>query len=139
MLLMAVVVDGRYQRKSRRDLQNEIDAELQGQSVRELSDNHERRELWDSVDFPADETRTGRKGVPSEFIADTEDEELHAFVKWSSKFGKDYRDGLAFDEKMQNWKRVNQKIKETNDEAEASGNPTAITLEHNHFSDFTPE
>ena len=93
----------------------------------------------DSIEPPPKEQRTGRKGVPSEFIADTEEDEFLAFVKWSSKYGKDYRESSTFDEKMQHWKRVNQRIKETNDQAEASGDPNAIVLEHNHFSDFTPE
>ena len=40
---------------------------------------------------------------------------------------------------MKEWQRVNKKIKEANDLAEESGDPNAIILEHNVFSDFTPE
>ena len=64
---------------------------------------------------------------------------MTAFVKWSSKYGKDYREIGKFEEKMKEWQRVNKKIKEANDLAEESGDPNAIILEHNVFSDFTPE
>ena len=142
MLLLAVVADARSGRsKTKRQLTNEIERELNGEAhyVLEGIDEVGEKGTLTSEKAPPLGMRTGRKGVPSDFIADFEDEEHEAFIRWASAFGKDYKKSADFLEKKQVWIQTNRKIKDINDRAEASGNPEALVLEHNHLSDFTKE
>ena len=59
------------------------------------------------------------------------------FVEWVQRVGKDYHDNDEFGERISNWKENNAEIREWNKKAEASGNPHAVKLSHNEFSDLS--
>jgi hypothetical protein len=133
VLLLAALANGRRERS------NEIQQEIEGLAHELTLSELEQVELklLESIIPPQKAFRTGRKGLPSQYIADTEEEELDAFIKWTAAYGKDYREAQGFDEKMAIWKETNKKIRDTNQEAEQSGDLNAVVLEHNHLSDFT--
>ena len=125
----------------RRELDSAIEQEIEGNPHQFTLDQLQEieYELLESIAPPQKAFRTGRKGVPSQYIAETEEEELDAFIKWTAAYGKDYREAEGFEEKMAIWRETNKKIRDTNAEAEQSGDLNAVVLEHNHLSDFTQD
>ena len=98
MLVMAVSTEARRSKEGRVDFLRSLD---------HTHHHHDRRELLDSVEPHPQEVRGGIRGVPSEFIADTEEEEFLAFIKWSSHYGKEFKDSDHLNESMAQWKIVN--------------------------------
>ena len=59
------------------------------------------------------------------------------FVAWASKQGKSYSTQSEFQERLNNWTKIDAKIKSNNAKADASGNPDHKRMGHNLFSDMT--
>jgi len=58
-------------------------------------------------------------------------------MAWASKNGKSYSTQSEFEERLDNWTKIDAKIKENNAKADASENPDHKRLGHNMFSDMT--
>ena len=58
------------------------------------------------------------------------------FLKWINKYNPDYKDLSEYRERFDNWRAANKKIRKANRKAERSGDPTAVFMDHNHFSDW---
>ena len=67
----------------------------------------------------------------------TEGEEEEKFVEWIMSTGKLYKNSAELKAKKDAWKANNKLIAETNAKADASGDSSAVKLDHNIFSDMT--
>ena len=58
------------------------------------------------------------------------------FLRWINKYNPNYKDMNEYRERFEIWKATNRTIRKNNRKAERSGDPTAVFLDHNHFSDW---
>ena len=65
--------------------------------------------------------------------------DVEKFMGWATKTGKSFKTTGEFDTRLSMWKSTDERIKAANDAAAASGNPDAVRLKHNAFSDMTPD
>lgn len=65
--------------------------------------------------------------------------ERSKFIQWVAKFGREYKNSNEFEGKLKTWIENNKTIRNFNNASVESGVHNAVLLDHNGFSDKTPE